>query len=131
MRIKQVSAFVENKPGRLLALLEALDKAGVNLRAVSVAETGEFGIVRMVMDQPETGAEALKKAGFTARSDMLLSTEIPDVPSGLLKTVAEPLAEAGVNVDYFYAFLEQTPGRARIVLKVNDVEKAEKILNPA
>jgi hypothetical protein len=82
----------------------------------------------MIMDDPEKGAAALKKAGFTERADMLISAEIPDVPSGLLKSVIEPLAAAGVNIDYFYAFIEQKPGTARIVLKTSDDEKAEKVL---
>jgi len=129
VKIKQVSVFVENQPGRLFTMLEALGKAGVNMRALSVSETAEFGIVRMILDNPDAGMDALKKAGYTARQDMIVSAEIPDVPGGLMKTVAEPLAKAGINIDYFYAFLEPSPGRARIVLKVSDVEKAEKLLN--
>ncbi len=128
MKIKQVSVFVENQPGRLFAMLQALDKAGVNMRALSVSETAEFGIVRMILDKPEVGAEALRLAGYTTRQDWVLSCEIPDVPGGLLKTVADPLAKAGVNIAYFYAFLEPGPGKARMVLKVDDVDKAEKVL---
>ncbi len=129
MKIKQVSVFVENQPGRLFNMLDALGKAGVNMRALSVSETAEFGIVRMILDNPDTGMDALKKAGYTTRQDMIITAEIPDVPGGLMKSVAEPLAKAGINIDYFYAFLEPTPGRARIVLKVSDVDKAEKLLN--
>jgi hypothetical protein len=129
MRIKQVSVFVENQPGRLFNMLEALGKSGVNMRALSVSETAEFGIVRMILDNPDKGMDALKKAGYTTRQDDIITAEIPDVPGGLLKSVAEPLAKAGINIDYFYAFLEPSPGRARIVLKVSDVEKAEKLLN--
>lgn len=129
MKIKQVSVFAENQPGRLSAILEALRTAGVNLRAISVCENAEFGIVHMIMDEPEKGAEALKNAGFTERADMMLTAEIPDIPSGMLKTVVQPLSAAGVNIDYFYAFLEQKPGIARIVLKTSDDEKAEKLLN--
>jgi hypothetical protein len=129
MKIKQVSVFAENQPGRLSAILEALRAAGVNLRAISVCENADFGIVHMIMDEPEKGAEALKNAGFTERADMMLSAEIPDIPSGMLKAVVQPLSAAGVNIDYFYAFLEQKPGIARIVLKTSDDEKAEKLLN--
>jgi hypothetical protein len=129
MKVKQVSVFVENQPGRLFAILDALDKAKVNIRALSVSETAEFGIVRMILDNPDGGSDALKKAGFTARNDMIVSAEIPDIPGGLLKTVIEPLAKAGVNIGYFYAFLEQVPGKAMIVLKASDTEKAESILN--
>jgi hypothetical protein len=129
MKIKQVSVFAENQPGRLSAILEALRTAEVNLRAISVCENAEFGIVHMIMDEPEKGAEALKNAGFTERADMMLTAEIPDIPSGMLKTVVQPLSAAGINIDYFYAFLDQKPGTARIVLKTSDDEKAEKLLN--
>ena len=129
MKIKQVSVFAENQKGRLQAILKALDAARVNLRAVSVSENADFGIVRMIMDEPEKGAAALKKAGFTERTDMMLSAEIPDIPSGLLNAVVVPLAEGKINIVYFYAFLDQKPGTARIVLKTSDDEKAERLLN--
>ena len=128
MKIKQVSVFAENERGRLLAIFKALEGANINLRAISVSENVDFGIVRMIMDDPEKGATALKQAGFTERTDTMLTAEIPDVPNGLLKAVIQPLSEGGVNVDYFYAFLEQKPGTARIVLKTSDDEKAEKLL---
>ena len=129
MKIKQVSVFAENQPGRLLSILKALEEAKVNLRAISVSENADFGIVHMIMDDPEKGAAAIKIAGFTERTDLLLTAEIPDIPSGLLKKVVQPLGAAGVNIDYFYAFLDQKPGMARIVLKTSDDEKAEKLLN--
>jgi len=128
MKIKQVSVFAENERGRLLAIFKALEGANINLRDISVSENVDFGIVRMIMDDPEKGATALKQAGFTERTDTMLTAEIPDVPNGLLKAVIQPLSEGGVNVDYFYAFLEQKPGTARIVLKTSDDEKAEKLL---
>jgi len=129
MKIKQVSVFAENESGRLLAILEALEGVQVSLRAISVSENADFGIVRMIMDDPEKGTAALKQAGFTGRIDTLLTAEIPDVPSGMLKAVVQPLAAGGVNVDYFYAFLEQKSGTARIVLKTSDDEKAEGLLS--
>jgi hypothetical protein len=129
MKIKQVSVFAENQEGRLQAILKALETASVNLRAVSVSENADFGIVRMIMDDPERGAAALKKAGFTERMDNMLSAEIPDIPSGLLNAVVLPLAAAGINIVYFYAFIDQKPGTARIVLKTSDDEKAERLLS--
>lgn len=128
MKIKQVSVFAENQEGRLQAILKALDTANVNLRAISVSENADFGIVRMIMDDPGKGAAALKKAGFTERTDNMLSAEIPDIPSGLLNAVVLPLAGAGINIVYFYAFIDQKPGIARIVLKTSDDEKAERLL---
>ena len=128
MKIKQVSVFAENKQGRLQAILKALENTQVNLRAISVSENADFGIVRMIMDNPEKGADALKNAGFTERTDILLTAEVPDVPNGMLHSVIQPLSDSSINVDYFYAFLEQKPGVARIVLKTSNNEEAEKIL---
>jgi len=128
MKIKQVSIFAENESGRLLAILHAIANTNINLRAISVSENADFGIVRMIMDDAEKGAIALRQANFTVRTDIMLTAEIPDVPNGLLKAVIQPLSESGINVDYFYAFLEQKPGTARIVLKTSDDEKAERLL---
>ena len=128
MKIKQVSVFVENQPGRLLAMLQALEKSGINIHALSVSETAEFGIVRMVLADADSGAEALRQAGYTTRRDWVISTEIPDTPGGLLRSVAEPLAKAGININYFYAFIQPPWAKARIVLKTDDMDKAEEIL---
>lgn len=131
MRVKQVSVFVENECGRLEAILEALQKESINIRALSVSETAEFGIVRMILDNPEQGLQALRKAEFTTRIDWMLSVQIPDVPGGLLNTVARPLAEAGINIKYFYAYIEMGKEKeATVVLKPDDLEKAEEVLEP-
>ena len=129
MRVKQVSVFVENECGRLEAILEALQRESINIRALSVSETAEFGIVRMILDNPERGLHALREAGFTTRSDWMLSAQIPDVPGGLLNTVAKPLAAAGINIKYFYAYIGQgKEHEATVVLKPDDLEKAEEVL---
>lgn len=129
MRIKQVSVFVENEAGRLESILEALQREGINIHALSVSDTAEFGIVRMVLDKPDKGLEALRQSGFTTRVDWLLSVDIPDVPGGLLSSVAKPMTEAGINIKYFYAYIGQSGGnRAMVVFKPDDLEKAEEIL---
>ncbi|MCK4964319.1 MAG: amino acid-binding protein [Dehalococcoidia bacterium] len=129
MRIKQISVFVENQPSRLVSILEVLEKKGISIRALSISESAEFGIVRMILDNPDEGLEALRQAGFTTRMDWILSAEIPDVPGGLLNSVAKPLAEAGINLKYFYAYIEQATGdKAMVVLKTDDLEKAEQVL---
>jgi len=129
MRIKQVSVFVENEPGRLEAILEALERAKVSIRALSVSDTAEFGIVRMILDKPEDGLNSLHQAGFTTRMDWMISTEIPDVPGGLLNSVAKPMANAGINIKYFYAYIGQAgDDKATVVFKPDDLEKAEEIL---
>ena len=131
MRIKQVSIFIENQPGRLQAILRALEQKGINIRALTVSDTAEFGIVRMILSNPEQGLEALRQAGFTARQDWILSAEIPDVPGGLLNSVTKPLADAGINIKYLYFYIEAAAGKSMVVLKPDDLEKAERILKPS
>ncbi len=129
MRLKQVSVFVENEPGRLEAILEVLEGAKISIRALSVSDTAEFGIVRMILDKPEEGLQALRQAEFTTRVDWMLSAQIPDVPGGLLNSVAKPMAKAGINIKYFYAYIGHAgEDKAMVVLKTNDIEKAEEIL---
>ena len=129
MRLKQVSVFVENEPGRLEAILEVLEREKISIRALSVSDTAEFGIVRMILDKPEEGLQALRQAEFTTRVDWMLSAQIPDVPGGLLNSVAKPMAKAGINIKYFYAYIGHAgEDKAMVVLKTNDIEKAEEIL---
>jgi len=130
MRIKQISAFVENQPGRLVAMLEALAAKNIDIRALSVADHADFGIVRMILSDSRLGAEVLREAGFTVRETTVLQKEMPDRPGGLLETVARPLSQAGMNLEYFYAFLDPTPGKATIVIKVADPDRAERVLGP-
>lgn len=128
MRMKQVSVFVENRPGRLKVLLEALARAEINIRALSIADTADFGIVRMILSDTEKGLEAVRAAGFAASTNEVLRVEVSDQPGGLLKAVAEPLATAGVNVEYVYAFADRPLEHAVVVLKVGDIDAAEKLI---
>ena len=129
MKIKQVSVFMENQPGRLVAMLEALKAQNINIQALCVAEGSDFGIVRLILSEVTKGAEVLRKAGFTVTETVVLQVEMPDKPGGLLESVARPLAKAGINLEYFYAFIDPTPGKAVIVLKVNDPDRAEKVIS--
>ncbi len=128
MRMKQVSVFVENRPGRLKLLLETLAKADINIRALSIADTADFGIVRMILSDTERGIEVIREAGLAVSTNDVLRVEIPDQPGGLLKAVAEPLAAAGVNVEYVYAFADRPLEHAMVVLKVGDIDAAEKLI---
>jgi len=127
-RIKQVSVFIENQPGRLTAMLEALEKNEVDIRALLISDTADFGIVRMILSDAAKGAETLRQGGFTTRQDWILSAEIPDRPGGVLKTVAEPLARAGINVKYLYFYIEAAAGKSMVVVKTDDIERAEQVL---
>jgi hypothetical protein len=82
----------------------------------------------MILSDPEAGHEALRQAGFTTRADWILSAEIPDVPGGLLDSVAKPLAEAGLNLKYFYAYIEPKSDKAVAVIKTDDLDRAEEVL---
>ena len=128
MRIKQVSVFVGNEAGRLVDMLEPLARSGINILALSVADSADFGIVRLVTSDTEGAVRALHDAGFTLRVNEVLSYEMPNVPGGLLKSVAEPLARAGINLEYFYAFVRSEAGKATVVLKVDDLDRAEEVL---
>ena len=119
---------MENKAGRLVAILEALEKRGISIRALSVSDAAEIGIIRMILTDAEEGQEELRRAGFTTRMDWVVSAEIPNVPGGLLHSVAKPLAEAGINVDYVYAYTEPSINRTMAVIKTQDLERAERIL---
>ncbi|MGQ9555602.1 MAG: ACT domain-containing protein [Anaerolineae bacterium] len=128
MKVTQISVFLENRPGRLLRLLQVLADAKVNLQALSVADTADFGIVRVIVDNAQAAMRAIQAAGLTAATTDVLRAEIPDTPGGLAQAVIEPLARAGVNVEYIYAYSERPAEKAVVVLKVDDLEKAEKAL---
>src|SRR5512146_2047868 len=102
--LKQVSVFVENRPGRLRTMLQALSDRGVNIRALSIADTGDFGIVRMLLSDTAVGLRALRDAGLTCSTADVLRVELPDAPGGLLTAAVGPLSDAGLNVEYIYAF---------------------------
>ena len=131
MLIKQVSVFAENRPGRLRELLAALDVVGISIRALSIAETIEFGIVRLILSDTDRGTRALKDAGFTVVVNDVLAVQVPDKPGGLLKTVADPLTEAGINIEYLYAFADRPLENALVVLKASDLNRAEKVIADA
>ena len=124
--IKQLSVFSENKPGRLAAVTEKLFENGINIRAFTIAEAGDFGIIRMVVDKTDEAYRILKDAGFTVSITDVLAVEISDEPGSLYK-IAKALGDAGVNIEYAYAF---TSGehRALVILRVDKVDEAVKIL---
>ncbi len=128
MRVKQISVFIENKPGRMVEVLEALEKAQINIRALSISESGEFGIVRMILPHAEKSQESLRESGFTTRIDTILSYSMPDVSGGLLNNVVKPLSNAGVNLKYFYAYTDPATSQAMVVLKPDDLDKAEEVI---
>jgi hypothetical protein len=117
--VEQVSVFLENRSGRLAELARSLADAGINMRALMVADTESFGVVRVICDRPHRAREVLEEAGFGASLTEVVAVEMPDRPGGLAE-VLETLGEAGVNVEYAYAFVEPGSDVAVDIFKVDD-----------
>jgi hypothetical protein len=126
MKIQQISVFLENKTGRLADVTRMIAQAGVNIRALSIADTAEFGILRLIVDKPADAAAALSKGGFTTRMTDVLAIEIPDEPGSLAK-VMEIFKATGVNIEYLYASLEKDCATAVVIFKVEDLDLGIKI----
>jgi hypothetical protein len=127
--IKQISLFAENKPGRLSKIADTLSKAKVNIRAFTIAEAGDFGVIRMVVDDPEQAYKTLQKQGFAVSETEVIGVEMKDVPGGLFE-ISSTLGTNGVNIDYAYAFVTKTE-LALLIIRVDDVAKAQKVLKAA
>ena len=124
MSVKQISVFVENKPGSMGAMTAVLADHGVDMRALSLAETKDFGIVRIIVDDVFTAATVLKDAGYVHTVTKVLGVMIPDAPGGLNK-VLNLLGETGANVEYMYAFLGGKESKhAYMIFRVDDNQKA-------
>lgn len=127
--IKQISLFAENKPGRLSKIAETLSKAKINIRAFTIAEAGDFGVIRMVVDNPDQAYKTLQSKGFAVSETDVIGVEMKDVPGGLHE-IAETLGKNGVNIDYAYAFVTKTE-LALLIIRVDDIAKAQKVLKAA
>ncbi len=123
--IRQLSVFIENKPGRLAAVTEKLYEAGINIRALTIAEAGDFGIIRMVVDQTEKAYTILKNSGFTVSLIYVLTIEVKDEPGSLFE-ISKILARENINIEYLYAFT--SGARALIVLRLDDHNRGFEVL---
>lgn len=128
--IEQVSVFLENKSGRLAELTRVLGDAGINMRALMVADTAEFGVVRVLCDEPERAVGALYSAGFGASITEVIAIAVPDRPGGLAD-VLETLESQGINVEYAYCFVEPAGDAAIDILRVEDPVLAREALEAA
>ena len=127
MKVEQISIFIENKSGRLAEVTRVLGDAAVNIRALSLADTSDFGILRLIVDQTDKAKETLKKEGFTVSKTEVVAVEVPDKPKGLY-SILEVLEDGDVNVEYMYAFVERCGENAVIIFRFDDVEGAIKVL---
>ncbi len=124
MSVKQISVFLENKPGTLNELTKALAEGDIDMRALSLAETKDFGIARIIVDDAYEAANVLKEASFIASLTPVLAYEIPDEKGGLNKLLTA-FTECGVNIEYMYAFLGAQTGSAYMIFRVTDTKAAE------
>lgn len=128
MGIKQISVFLENTSGRLGEVTKILAQAKINLRAISIADTKDFGILRLIADKTDEALAALNAAGFTTGIHDVIAVEIDDVPGSLAKLM-ELFQDSAVNIEYLYASLEGKEGKAIIIFKLEDHDKGLKILS--
>ena len=127
MFVKQLTVFVENKSGRVSDILDALGKANIDISALSIADTSDYGLMRMITDEPQKAKEILDGAGVAVKITDALAVPIENRPGGLAD-VMKRLKDCGVSVEYLYAFVGRKDGGALVVLKTDDNEKAEKII---
>ncbi len=128
MTVKQISVFVENKPGRLAEFTNVLRNNNIDMRALSMAETPDFGILRVIVNDPFETACVLKDAGYIASITPVLAVKVADEPGSLFK-ILDILAEANINLEYTYAFLTREKDSAYIIFRVEDNDRATEVLS--
>lgn len=130
MAIKQLTVFVENKQGALVSITDTLSKNNINLRALSIAETQDFGMLRLIVNDTETAEKVLKEEGYLIKVNDVVGVKIGDTP-GKLSAALRVLDEKKINMDYLYAFMARTEKHAYVVIRVEDNDAAEKALEDA
>mgnify|MGYP000856877228 CR=1 FL=1 len=127
MTVQQISVFVENRQGKLVEVLETLSARNIDLRALSIADTSDFGILRLIVNKPEEAVKALAEADYVTSVTDVLAVSLDDTP-GSLARVLRILADAAISVEYLYAFVAHGKGKAYVILRVEDNEKAAAVL---
>ena len=130
MAIKQLTVFVENKQGTIVEITDTLAKNDINIRALSVAETQDFGILRLIVNDNEKAITALSECGYLIKTTDVVGVKIGDEPGKLSKAL-EVLDRASINLEYLYAFMARTERHAYVVLRVADNAAAESALEAA
>ena len=130
MKVRQISVFLENRSGRLASVLKAVADAKVNIRALSLADTSDFGILRMIVDDVDACVQALRDTSHTVSTTEVLAVEVPDRPGGLAG-ILEVLSAAGQNVEYMYAFVSRASEHALVVFRFEQVDAAIQTLQQA
>lgn len=122
MKVKQLAVFIQNRAGRVSEVTGLLGDSGVNIRGFSVADTADYGILRLVVDDPDRAHDILKGEGFTVREDEVICVHLPDEP-GSLANVLKIVSDAGVNIEYIYSLVS-----TYVVLNVDDADRALQLL---
>jgi hypothetical protein len=123
LKVEQISIFIENKSGRLAEITRILGDAGINIRALSLADTSDFGILRLIVNDVEIAKTVLKEKGFTVSKTEVVAVEVPDRPGGI-SSLLQTLDSNQVNVEYMYAFVERCGGNAVIIFRFDETDKA-------
>ena len=127
MKVSQLSVFIENKSGRLADVAHALADAAINIRALSIADTIDYGLLRLIVNEPVAAKNALSSAGFTVTLTEVVAIEVPDRPGGLAGII-DILAEAGINIEYMYAFVGTSGENAIVIFRIERLDEAILIL---
>jgi len=128
MKVEQISVFLENKPGALTEVTRILGEGGINIRALSLADTKDFGILRLIVNDNEKAKSILVARGFTVRKTEVVAVEVPDRPGGLAD-ILKCLSQSGINVEYLYAFVQQTGSNAIIIFRFDETDRAIEVLS--
>jgi hypothetical protein len=127
MKVEQISIFLENKPGGLEEATRILKDAGINIRTLSLADTTDFGILRLIVNDVETASRVLKEQGLRVSRTTVVAVAVPDRPGGL-HSILEVLTKNGINVEYLYAFVERSGENAVIIFRLDAPDKAIEVL---
>jgi hypothetical protein len=127
MSVKQISVFLENKKGRLAEVTKTLSHERINIRALSLADTADFGVLRIIVDNADRSLGVLKAHGFVAQVTEVIAVEVEDRPGGLAR-ILEVLDQDNVNVEYMYAYVEKSRDNAIVICRIDDRERALQIL---
>ena len=127
MKITQISVFLENKKGRLYEVSALLGSNGINIRALTIAEEQNFGVLRVIVDKPQKALEVLKQGGFVATLTDIVAVEVSDQPGGLAN-ILKIFFENDINVEYMYGFVEKFSDKALLVFRFDDTDKAIEFL---
>ena len=128
MVVKQISIFVENREGRIKKALDSLAKSDINIRALSIAETSKYGLLRLIVDNNEKAIEKLEKDGILAQENDVIILAVPDEPNGLNSALAL-FDNNNINLEYLYAFVSNKTDEAIVVMRLENMEKAMDILS--